>query len=135
MNHPEHARTGTSAVRGSSPSAPSLRRGWRSPPSPAELLIVDLVAQHNEEPYKQLARDGDFGFRAPAPMDQGAVASLEVGIHAGGMRGGLPEGEAKGRAALLGDVAEGIFIGGGVEGGGPADATHYRLAVVEAGGG
>src|ERR1700730_8482502 len=111
---------------------PSLRRGWRRPASTAELLIVDLVAQHNEEPYEQRARDGDFGFRAPAPMDQGAVASLEVGIHAGGMRGGLPEGEAKERAALLGDVAEVIFIGGGIEGGGQADVTHYVLAVVDA---
>ena len=135
MNHTEHARTGTSAVRGSSPSAPSLRRGWRRPASTAELLIVDVIAQHNEEPYEQLARDGNFGFRAPAPMDQGAVASLEVGIHAGGMRGGLPEGEAKERAALLGDVAEVIFIGGGMEGRGQADVADHVLAVVEAGDG
>ena len=105
MNHPEHARTGTSAVGGARQSAPSLRRGRRRPAPPAELVIVDLIAQHNEQPHEELAGDGDFGFRAPAPMDQGAVASLEVGIHAGGMRGGLPEGEAKEWAALLGDVA------------------------------
>jgi len=132
MNDPEHARTGTGAVGGSSQSAPSLRRSRRRAAPPAELVIVDLVAQHNEEPHEQLARDGDFGFRAPAPMDQSAVGALEVGIHAGGMRGGLPEGEAKERAALLGDVAEVIFIGGGIEGRSQADVADHLLAVVEA---
>src|SRR5260370_16432127 len=131
MNHPEHARTGTSAVGGSSQSAPSLRRSRRRAAPPAELVIVDLVAQHNEEPHEQLARDGDFGFRAPAPMDQSAVGSLEVGIHTGGMRGGLPEGEAKERAALLGDVAEVIFIGGGIEGPSQAHVAAHPLALLE----
>ena len=48
------------------------------------------------------------------------------------MRGGLPEGEAKERAALLGDVAEVIFIGGGIEGRSQADVADHLLAVVEA---
>src|SRR6266849_613516 len=120
MNHPEHARTGTSAVGGSSQAAPSLRRGGGRAAPPAELVIVDLVAQHNEEPYEQLASDGDFGFRAPAPMHEGAVGPLEVGIHAGGMRRGLPEDEAEQGAAQLGDAAEMILVGGGVDGGGQA---------------
>src|SRR5882724_12343323 len=114
MDYPEHARTGTSAVGGSSQSAPSLRRGRGRPAPPTELVIVNLIAQHNEQPHEELAGDGDFGFRAPPPMDQGAVGALEVGIHAGGVRGGLPEDEAQERAALLGDAAEVIFIGGGV---------------------
>ena len=33
------------------------------------------------------------------------------------MRRGLPEGEAEERAALLGDVAEVILVGGGIQGG------------------
>jgi len=105
MNHPEHARTGTSAVGGSSPSAPSLRRGQGRPAPPTELVIVNPIAQHDEQPHEELAGDGNFGFRAPAPMHDGAVGPLEVGIHAGGMRRGLPEDEAEQWAALLGDAA------------------------------
>src|SRR4029450_13088581 len=105
MNDPEHARTGTSAVGGSSQS-PSLRRGRSRAAPPTELVIVNLIAQHNEEAHEELAGDGDFGLWAPAPMDQGAVSAFEVGIHAGGMRGGLPEGEAEQRTALLRDAAE-----------------------------
>jgi hypothetical protein len=43
-----------------------LRRGegGSSPPAPAELVIVDVVAQHDEQPHEQLAGDGDFGFGA-----------------------------------------------------------------------
>src|SRR2546421_398389 len=41
MNHPEHARTGTRAVGGSSQAATSLRRGQPAPPT--ELVIVDLI--------------------------------------------------------------------------------------------
>ena len=132
MNHPEHARTGTSAVGGLRQSAISLGRGRSRPAPPTELVIVDLIAQHNEEAHEELAGDGDFGFRAPASMDEREVGALEIGIHARGMRGGLPEGEAEQRAALRGDVAEVIFIGGGIEGGGQADVTHDVLAVVEA---
>src|SRR5213593_2645034 len=106
MNYPEHARTGTNAVGGSRQAVTSLRRDRGRPAPPTELVIVDLVTQHNEQPHEQLAGDGDFGFGAPAPMHESEVGSLEVGIHAGGMRGGLPEGEAEQRAALLGDVAE-----------------------------
>ena len=117
MNHPEHARTGTSAVGGSSQAATSLRRGQGRPAPPTELVIVDLIAQHNKQPHEELAGDGDFGFGAPASMHEREVGPLEIGIHARGMRGGLPEGEAEQRAALLGDVAEVMFIGGGVQSG------------------
>ena len=133
MNHPEHARTGTSAVGGSRQAATSLRRGQGRPAPATELVIVDLIAQHNEQPHEELARDGDFGFGTPASMHEREVGPLEVGIHARGMRGGLPEREAEQRAALLGDVAEVMFIGGGVEGRGQADVTDHVLAVVEAG--
>ena len=70
MNHPEHARTGTSAVGREIQAATSLPRGDGGSPTPAplELVIVDLVAQHNEEAHEQLASDGDFGFGAPASM-------------------------------------------------------------------
>ena len=47
-------------------------------------------------------------------MQDGEVGSLEVDVHAGGMRRGLPEGEAEERAALLGNVAEVILVGRGI---------------------
>src|SRR6266700_6514863 len=130
MNHSEHARTGTSAVGGSRQAATSLGRGQPAPAT--ELVIVDLIAQHNKQPYEELAGDGDFGFRAAAAMHECEVGALEIGIHARGMGGGLPEGEAEQRAALLGDMAEVIFIGGGTEGWGQADVADHVLAVVEA---
>src|ERR1700730_9944036 len=120
MNHPEHARTGTSAVGGSSQAATSLGRGRSRPAPPTELVLVDLIAQHNEEAHEELAGDGDFGLRAPAAMHEREVGALEIGIQARGMLRSLPEGEAEQRTALLGDVAEGGFISGGMEGGGQA---------------
>src|SRR5882724_12205515 len=123
MNHSEHARTGTSAVGQWIQSATSLRRdGSWTAPAP-ELVIIDLIAQHNEQSHEQLASDRHFGFGASAPMHEGEVGPLEVGTHARGMRGSLTEGEAKERAALLGDVAQMIFIGRGVQGGGQADVA------------
>src|SRR5712692_3997281 len=112
MNDPEHARTGTSALGRWIQSATSLRGGDSGgpTPAPAELVIVDLVAQHNEQPHEQLAGDRDFGFGASAPMDEGEVGALQVGIHARRMRRGLTKDEAEERAALLGDVAEVIFV-------------------------
>src|SRR5438094_8362671 len=115
MNYPEHARTGTNAVGGSRQAVTSLRRDRGRPAPPTELVIVDLITQHNEQPHEELAGDGDFGLRAPASMHEREVSALEIGIHARGMGGGLPEGEAEQRAALLGDMAEVTFIGGGIE--------------------
>src|SRR5439155_2862696 len=102
MNYSEHARTGPSAVGESRQAATSLRRGRGRPAPPTELVIVDLIAQHNEEAHEELAGDGDFGFGAPASMHECEIGALEIGIHARGMGGGLPEGEAEQRAALLG---------------------------------
>src|SRR6266704_4249252 len=133
MNYPEHARTGTNAVGGSRQAATSLHRGRGRPAPATELVIVDLITQHNEQPHEELSGDGDFGFGTPASMHEREVGPLEIGIHARGMRGGLPEGEAEQRAALLGDMAEVIFIGGGIEGWCQADVAEYVLAVVEAG--
>src|SRR2546425_11725099 len=89
MNHPEHARTGTSAVGRWTQSATSLPRGDGESPTPAplEFVIVDLIAQHNEQAHEELAGDGDFGFGAPAAMHERAVGALEVSIHAGSMGG------------------------------------------------
>src|SRR6266487_3295700 len=100
MNHPEHTRTGTNAGGGSSQAAPSLGRGRTAPPT--ELVIVNLIAQHNEQPHEELAGDGHFGLRAPTSMHEREVGPLEIGIHARGMCGGLPKREAEQRTTLLG---------------------------------
>src|SRR5215470_11371549 len=77
------------------PWAISLRRGEGASLTlaAAELVMVDVVAQHSEQPHEQLAGHGDLGFGAPAPMDKGEVGALEVSIQAGGMLRGLPKGQ------------------------------------------
>src|SRR5438105_13158239 len=129
MNYPEHARTGTNAVGGSRQAVTSLRRDRGRPAPPTELVIVDLITQHNEQPHEELAGDGDFGVGTPAAMHEREVGALEVGIHARGMRGGLPEGKAVEGAGARGDVAQMILIGRGVKGRGPADVADDVLAV------
>ena len=101
-------------------------------PPPPELVIVDLVAQHDEQSYQQLPGDSHFGLGASTPMDEREVDAPEIGIHAGRMSGGLTEGEAEERAALLGDVPEMILVGRGVKGGGQPDIADHVLAVGEA---
>src|SRR5215471_6677123 len=98
-------------------------------PPPPELGIVDLVAQHDEQSYQQLPGDSHFGLGASTPMDEREVDAPEIGIHAGRMSGGLTEGEAEERAALLGNVAKVIFVGGGIQGGRQADVADHLLAV------
>jgi hypothetical protein len=66
-------------------------------------------------------------------MHEGEVSPPEIGIHAGCMRGGLPEDDAEERAALLGDVAEMILVRGRIDGGRQADVADDVLAVVKAG--
>ena len=68
-------------------------------------------------------------------MHKGKVGPLEIGIHASGMRRSLTEGKAEERAALFGDVAEMILVGGGIEGGSQPDVADHVLAIVEAGDG
>jgi len=69
MNDLEHARTGTSAV-GRTRSRVTRRRptpaGGRGP----KFGVVDVVAQHDEEADKELARHCDPGLRAPAAVAQ-----------------------------------------------------------------
>src|SRR5262245_23390748 len=99
-------------------TAVSLRRRESGQPTPttAELVVIDLVAQHDEQPHEQLPSDGDFGFGTSTSMDEREVGSPEVGIHAGRMRRRLTEDQAAERAALLADVAEGILCSGVMQG-------------------
>ena len=109
------------------------RESGHPTPAPAELVVVDLVAKHDEQPHEQLPGDRDFGFGASAAMHKGEVRPPPVGLHAGRIRCGLAEREAEERAALLGNVAEVIFVSGHIHGGGQADVADHVLAIVEAG--
>ena len=113
----------------------SLRRsdGGHSTPAAVELIVVDLVAKHDEQSHEQLPGDRDLGFGTPAAMHKGEVGAPEVGIHAGGMRRGLSEREPEERAALLGNVAEVIFVSGRIQGGGQADVADHVLVIGETG--
>ena len=79
---------------------PALARGRGGrPPAAPELVIVDVVAQHDEEPHEELAGDRDFRLGAPAPLRQGAVRTGEIRIETCGMSSGLPERAAAAMAS------------------------------------
>jgi hypothetical protein len=86
-----------------------LARTLRSTAS-AELLVVDAVPQHDEEPDQQPPSDGNLGFRMPSPTQQRNVDLFQVVVIAGGNGGGLDEYEAKEGAALLGDLSKMVLI-------------------------
>src|SRR5262249_56354338 len=78
MNDLEHARTGTMAE--GPPGAPALAgdRHRRTSAAP-KFGVVDVIAQHDEEPHEELARDGDPRLRAAAAVAQRAVGTVEIG--------------------------------------------------------
>src|SRR5687767_13455408 len=90
INHPENARTGTVAVRPrrrSRPLRPRLHRSarqfeataWRSA-SAAELVVIDLIAQHDVEPDEQAPRQRHLRFGPAAPPEDRKVDAPESGI-------------------------------------------------------
>src|SRR4029453_18883040 len=93
---------------------------------------VDVVAQHDEEADEELARDRDPGLRAPAAVAQREVGAFEIDVETSGVRGSLAEDPAEEGAALFGDMAESILVGGGIEARGQAHIAHDVLGVGEA---
>ena len=138
INHPENARTGTVAVgpRGRAwPLGARLLGAWRryqavapSAPTPAELVVVDLVAQHHVKTNQQAAGEGDFGLGPPAPPADGEVSALEFAIGSGGQRCGLTEYPAQQGAALFADVSQAVLISRGVDRRGQSDVADDVLA-------
>jgi len=133
INHPENARTGTVAVgpRGRAwPLGARLLGAWRryqavapSAPTPAELVVVDLVAQHHVKTNQQAAGEGDFGLGPPAPPADGEVSALEFAIGSGGQRCGLTEYPAQQGAALFADVSQAVLISRSVDRRGQSDVA------------
>src|SRR5260370_26961366 len=143
IDHSENARTGTAAPGPeSSRAARALRASredglsWRrEAAAAAELSVVNLIANHEEEADEELAGYGHAGLGATTAMDQRAVDPVQVVIGAGGQWGGLAEDPAEQRAALLGDLPQVAGVCRGAHGGGQADVAHDVLAPREAGGG
>jgi hypothetical protein len=98
INHPENARTGTVAVRPTRRSRllrPRLHRSARqleatalgSAPA-AELVVVDLITQHDVEPDEQAPGKRHLRFGPAAPPEDSEVDTLEAGIASGRERPG-----------------------------------------------
>ena len=132
MNDLEHARTGTSAVGRTRARALAGGDRRRRAAAAPKFGIVDVVAQHDEEANEELARDRESGLRAPAALAQREVGAFEIGVEASGVRGRLAEDPAEQRAALFGDMAEAVLVGGSMETGGQAHIAHDVLGVGEA---
>jgi hypothetical protein len=132
MNDLGHARTGTSAVgRPRARALPSGDQCGRAAAAP-KFGVVDVIAQHDEQAHEELAGDGDPGLRAPAAMAQREVGAFEISVEPRGVGGRLAEDPAEQRAALFGDMAEAILVGGGLEAGSQAYIAHDVLGIGEA---
>src|SRR5262249_29839297 len=101
MNDLEHARTGTTAVGPPGARALAGDRHGRTSAAP-KFGVVDVIAQHDEEPHEELAGDGDPRRRAAAAVAQRAVGAFEIDVEPRGVGGRLAEDPAEQRAALFG---------------------------------
>ena len=85
--------------------------GSGRPAAAPEFLVVNLIAQHDVETHEELAGQGDLGL-GPAPSMQDAeVAAPQLVVRPGGERSGLAQHPAEQGVALLGDLAESLFVG------------------------
>src|SRR5262252_9178871 len=83
--------------------------------APPKLLIVDLIAQHDIQADEELAREGDLGLGPPAAMQDSEVTAPELVVGARGLGGRLAQHPAEKRVALLGDFAEMLLVGRGID--------------------
>src|SRR5215467_13517697 len=99
--------------------------------APPKLLIVDLIAQHDIQTDEELAREGDFGLGPPAAMQDGEVTAPELVVGARGLGGRLAQHPAEECVALLGDFAEVLLVGRGVDRRRQADVARDVLPIRE----
>src|SRR5689334_15627279 len=77
INHPENARTGTSAVGSAQQSLRPSHGGDRYARSAAQLattaklVVVDVVTEHDVETNEELASERDLRLRAPTATEHG----------------------------------------------------------------
>ena len=97
-----------------------------------KLCVVDVITEHDVEAHEELPGEGDPGRGPSAAMQKGEVATSQILIGPGREGRGLAEHPAEERAALLGDLAQALFIGGRRDGRGQADVTDDVLAIGKA---
>src|SRR4029453_10172614 len=137
IDDPENANTGTSALgnclrwkRWSHGGGHrSIVAGGMA--APAKLRIVDLIAKHDVEAHEELTGEGNFRLGPAAPMQYREVAAAKVVVGTRGQRRCLAQHPAEESVALLGDLAEMLLVGRGVNRRGQADVTYNVLAVRE----
>ncbi len=88
------------------------RPGMRT--SPAKLLIIDPVAQHDTEADGQHPGHRHLGDGSALAEDQAAIGALEPQIGAAGGLCGLHQQKAHQAIALFGQVSEALAPGGGI---------------------
>src|SRR5262245_3694282 len=120
IDDPENARTGPSAwgspaMARALPRGPGRGLGGRRASTPANLLIVDLIAEHDGEAPEEFAGEGDLRLGTTAAMQDGAVAAPKIIVRAHGQRGRRAQHPAEQRSTRLGDLTEMRLIGRGVE--------------------
>src|SRR5262249_29003581 len=137
INHPENARTGTSAVGSGQRSRRPSHGGDRYARSAAQLattaklVVVDVVAEHDVETNEELASERDFRLGTPTAIEHGKVPAAEIVVRARGQRRRLSEDPPEEGIALLRDLAEMLLVRRRVDRGRQADVTHKVLAVGE----
>ena len=99
--------------------------------SAAELVIVDLIAQHDVEPDEEAPGQGHLRFGPAAPPKDGEVDALESGIAPGRERRRLAEHPAQERAALFADMPQPVLVRGRADGGRQPDVADHVLAAGE----
>jgi len=82
--------------------------------SPTELLVIDLIAQHDEEPDGQLAGHGDLGRRQAFAKGQAPVDTPQARVVAAGDLRRLDQQEPQQAVALLGQRSETLPSAAGV---------------------
>ena len=106
--------------------------GSRRTTTAAKLIVVDLITEHDVQADQQLASERDFRLGAAASMQDCEVVAPKVLVGPGREGGGLPQDPSQERVALLGDLAEALFVGRGIDRRRQADVTDDMLAIRKA---
>src|SRR5580698_2635549 len=75
-------------------------------PTTTELLVIDLITQHDPQTNAQLAGCRHAGFPQPLLHQFAVIETLQLGIAAHRMSGGFIPKKAQQRTALFGQRAE-----------------------------
>src|SRR6266478_1858986 len=117
MSHLWHPRTGTTAV------PPHLAAA-------AELLVIDLITQHDPQADPEFASDGNSGFAQSLLGEFSPVEALQVWVSAYCVDGRLAPEKAQQGVALFAQPAESLLTGAGIFARDHPHITGQRFAVL-----